>query len=267
MLPQNRKKLNIFSKNKLAQTEKKPVCPNTAVLTNDFCMIIIEPHKFMKWGIFLTLRTVLELIVNTMLPFLVTLVLEYIRKDNQIKHSMKFRIIVGIILGITSAFGSELGTAVSNGALINTRSAAVVSAGLFFGCTAGIISGVIASMERVLAAFVWHSAGTYTVWACALATLVIGTVAGLLHRSAFRNRHYVLWIGLLIGGTSEIFHIGLNLLFKLNDFQTMWTIAKEVFWPQVLCNAVAIGLSSVSVKLIKITGHQSVPEPQNALNS
>ena len=204
------------------------------------------------------LRTVLEMIVNTILPVAITVILEYIRKDNGIKHSTRFKIIVGIILGITSALGSELGFAVSNAALINTRSAAVVSAGLFFGLPAGIIAGFIASLERVLAAFVWHSAGTYTVWACSIATLVIGIVSGLLHRRTFRDRHYVLWIGLLIGATSEIFHIGLNLLFKINDFAPMWTIAKEVAVPQVVCNAIAIGLSSVCVKLIKITGYKAV---------
>ena len=203
------------------------------------------------------LSTILELIVSVIMPVAITMVLEYIRKDNAIKHSLKFKIIVGIILGITSAFGSELGIAVTNGALINTRSAAVVSAGLFFGLPAGIIAGGIASLERVLAAFVWKTAGVYTVWACSLATLIIGTVAGLLHRRAFRDKHYVLWIGLLIGATSELFHIGLNLLFKINDIEPMWIIAKEVFVPQVVCNAVAIGLSSVGVKLIKITGYKA----------
>lgn len=208
-------------------------------------------------NVIMELRTVLELIVSVILPVAITVVLEYVRKDNGMKNSTRFRIIVGIILGITSAFGSELGIPVSNDALINTRSAAVVSAGLFFGLPAGVIAGFIASLERVLAAFVWHSAGTYTVWACSLATLVIGTVAGLLHRRAFRNRHYVLWVGLLIGATSEFFHIGLNLLFKINDIAPMWKIAKEVFVPQVVCNAAAIGLSSVCVKLIKITGYKA----------
>ncbi len=204
------------------------------------------------------LRTVFEMIANVILPVAITIVLEYVRKDNAIKHSLRFKIIVGIILGFTSALGNELGFAVSSAALINTRSAAVVSAGLFFGLPAGIIAGFIAGLERVLSAFVWQSAGTYTVWACSLATLVIGTVAGLLHRRAFRDRHYVLWIGLLIGATSELFHIGLNLLFKINDIAPMWIIAKEVFVPQVLCNAIAIGLSSVAVKLIKITGYKAV---------
>ncbi len=204
------------------------------------------------------LRTVFEMIANVILPVAITIVLEYVRKDNAIKHSLRFKIIVGIILGFTSALGNELGFAVSNAALINTRSAAVVSAGLFFGLPAGIIAGFIAGLERVLSAFVWHSAGTYTVWACSLATLVIGAVAGLLHRRAFRDQHYVLWIGLLIGATSELFHIGLNLLFKINDIAPMWIIAKEVFVPQVLCNAIAIGLSSVAVKLIKITGYKAV---------
>ena len=203
------------------------------------------------------LRTVLEMVVNIILPVAITVVLEYVRKDNGIKHSIRFKIVVGIVLGITSALGSELGFAVSNAAIINTRSAAVVSAGLFFGLPAGIIAGSIASLERILAAFVWHSAGTYTVWACSLATLVIGTVAGLLHNRTFRNRHYVMWIGLLIGATSEIFHIGLNLLFKINDIEQMWIITKEVAVPQVLCNAIAIGLSAVSVKLIKITGYKA----------
>lgn len=207
---------------------------------------------------FMELRTVFEMIVNIILPVAITIILEYVRKDNGIKHSTRFKIIVGIILGITSALGSELGFAVSNAALINTRSAAVVSAGLFFGLPAGIIAGFIASLERVLAAFVWHSAGTYTVWACSLATLVIGTAAGLLHRRAFRDQHYVLWVGLLIGATSELFHIGLNLLFKVNDFAPMWVIIKEVAIPQIVCNAIAIGLSSVSVKLIKITGYKAV---------
>lgn len=204
------------------------------------------------------LRTIFEMIANVILPVAITVVLEYVRKDNAIKHSLRFKIVVGIILGLTSVLGSELGFAVSGAALINTRSAAVVSAGLFFGLPAGIIAGFIASIERVLSAFAWHTAGTYTVWACSLATLVIGTVSGLLHRRTFRDRHYVLWIGLLIGATSELFHIGLNLLFKVNDIAPMWVIIKEVFVPQVLCNAIAIGLSSVAVKLIKITGYKAV---------
>ena len=190
------------------------------------------------------LRSIFELILCAVLPIVITMILLYASKEHKLSDSLKYKIFAGIILGIVAIFNTELGATVMNGAIVNTRDAAALCAGLCFGLPGGIVAGLIGGIERVLAAFVWGSAGTYTVWACAISTMLCGLVAGILHETLLKKDKKITFLGgFIIGLCGEIVHLGLIALFKLNDIANAMDVIRSLAIPQIICNALAVGLT------------------------
>ena len=198
----------------------------------------------------LDLRSVFELRLCIILPIIVTGLLVLVEKDRGLKNSLKYKIFAGIIYGIIAVFGTEIGIQSVNGTLINLRDASVICAGMAFGLPGGIIAGVIGSVERILAAYVWHSAGTFTAFACALSTLLAGTVAGIFGNTIFKNKTPSVLFGLIMGIATEINHLGLAVLFRLNYIDRGLEIVRNALIPMIICNTVSVVFAIILIKIL-----------------
>ena len=78
----------------------------------------------------------------------------------------KKQAIIGSVFGILAILSTEFGIPVE-GAMLNVRNAAPLTAGLVFGWPAGILAGIIGGMERRLA----------SLWGVAETTRLAGTIA------------------------------------------------------------------------------------------
>ena len=108
--------------------------------------------------------TIFRLVTAALLPVLVTVVFYLSEKKNRFHNitNIPKQILIGITFGIIAILATEFGIPV-DGAVLNVRNAAPLTAGLVFGWPAGIIAGLLGGIER------WFSvAGDYTRLACTL---------------------------------------------------------------------------------------------------
>ena len=122
-----------------------------------------------------------------MLPFLasVALYLIFQSEKNSSMSEKKRQIIAGLIFGVTAIMATEFGVQ-TGGAILNTRNASPLCAGLFFGPWAGIISGIIGGVERWFCVY-WGGA-FFTRNGCALATILTGFIAAFLREKSFEKK-------------------------------------------------------------------------------
>lgn len=109
----------------------------------------------------------------------------------------------GLLFGLVAIFATN-NTVPFKTALTNMRDASPLVAGLIFGPWAGITAGLVGGLERLL-----HN-GVTTV-PCAIATLLAGVVASVIHIRT-KGRVVRLWQGFLIGVFMEVLHMLLVLM-------------------------------------------------------
>ena len=90
-----------------------------------------------------------QLAFSTLLPVAITLAFKALIRHTRFGKLSYWiqQILIGICFGAVAVFGTEFGINI-DGAVINVRDAAPITAGLFFGSPAGIIAGVIGGVER-----------------------------------------------------------------------------------------------------------------------
>ncbi|MBQ2655305.1 MAG: hypothetical protein IJF95_01575, partial [Erysipelotrichaceae bacterium] len=128
-----------------------------------------------------------QLVILSMLPFLasVALYLIFQSEKNSSMSEKKRQIIAGLVFGVTAIMATEFGVQ-TGGAILNSRNASPLCAGLFFGPWAGIISGIIGGVERWFCVY-WGGA-FFTRNGCALATILTGFVAAFLREKIFEKK-------------------------------------------------------------------------------
>lgn len=156
------------------------------------------------------------------------------------------QIIIGIIFGGISVFGSEFGFELL-GTVANIRDAAPLSAGLIFGAPAGIISGLIGGIYRWFSVF-W-GAGTYTRLACTIATILAGFMAAGLRKLMFDDKRATWGYGICITVICEVIHMLLIFITNMSDSSYAFEFVKGASIPMILGNSVAVGLSIVVVSV------------------
>lgn len=158
------------------------------------------------------------------------------------------QIIIGIIFGMVTVFCSEMGVEV-NGAVANTRDAAILCAGLIFGGPAGIIAGIIGAVER------WFSVswggGEYTRLACTLACLISGFLSAFLHKFVYERKIPSKFQGMIVAVGVEIIHLGLVFWTRSDNMQQTLFIVKAVSFPMIAINAITVFCAVGVVFLIK----------------
>lgn len=157
------------------------------------------------------------------------------------------QIIYGVIFGLLAVVGTEYGVPI-NGAVMNIRDAAPLSAGLFFGAPAGIIAGLIGGIERWFA--VYWGAGTYTRLACTLGTIFAGLFGAFVKKFMLEGRKPGFIYGGIIGMIAEVVHMLLVYYTNAEDptqAHAVTTTCAPVMIPLV---ALAVALSGLVISMI-----------------
>ncbi|MGN1099220.1 MAG: SpoIIE family protein phosphatase [Christensenellales bacterium] len=193
--------------------------------------------------------TVLRLVSATVFPVLLAVVLylaERKTKFGKLNYRIK-QLIIGVLFGGVAVFATEFGIPV-DGAVLNVRNAAPLTAGLLFGGPAGIIAGVIGGAHRWLATL-W-GAGAFSRVACSLACVFAGLFGAGCRKFLFENKKPSWFSGLAIGITTEVLHMLLLFVTNMNDVYSAYKIVEICALPMIFCNAVSVMLSLLFVSLI-----------------
>jgi LytS/YehU family sensor histidine kinase len=83
------------------------------------------------------------------------------------------KVVVGVVLGVLAIFGTLWGMKLGDGTVINVRELASMIAGFAAGPVGGAIAGLIGGMHR-------YTYGGTTAIPCAVSTILIGVIAGLI---------------------------------------------------------------------------------------
>ena len=109
----------------------------------------------------MTMTTAIQigaLVFMTLLPIALSGILYVVERQQwtkKISYAVK-QAIIGVLFGLIAVLATEVGIPV-NGAVLNVRNAAPLTAGLLFGGPAGIIAGLIGGVYRWFAT--WSAAG------------------------------------------------------------------------------------------------------------
>lgn len=190
--------------------------------------------------------TVIKLTISSILPIMFSVILYRADKKTNFSKITYWhkQIIIGAVFGLLAIISTHLGVEI-NGASINVRDAAPLSAGLIFGGPAGIIAGLIGGVERFFASF-W-GIGQSTQLACSLATLCAGFFSAIMRKFIFDSKIPSVFYGLLIGITTEVFHMLLIYFTKMSDIYAAFTYIQDCTLPMTWCNGITVMLSILSV--------------------
>ena len=157
------------------------------------------------------------------------------------------QIIIGVLFGAASAFASNYGEEWL-GTVVNVRDAAPLSAGLIFGAPAGIISGLIGGIYRWFS--VYWGAGTYTRFACSIATVIAGFMSAVLRKRMFDNKKPTWGYGVSIAVACEVIHMLLIFMTNMSNSSQAFEFVKGATIPMIIGNAIAVGAAIVIVSLL-----------------
>lgn len=194
--------------------------------------------------------TALKLAGTAALPVVVSVLLYMMeRKEGTLKNLsyQKKQIIFGLIFGVVAIFGTEFGVAV-DGAVMNTRDAAPLCAGLIFGAPAGILAGVIGGVERWFA--VYWGAGQYTRLACTLATILAGLFGAAIRKFIFDDKKPTVFYGLVAGVVMEILHMLMVFITNIDDVATAFSIVQLCAPYMIVLNGLSVMLAVLFVSMI-----------------
>ena len=95
-------------------------------------------------------------------------------------------------------------------------------------------------------------AGSYSALACSLSTILAGVLAAVIRREMFENKRPGWLFCLAIGVVMEIIHLTILFLTHLDAPSQAFTIVRACTFPMVLCNSVAVSLSSLMIELFSV---------------
>lgn len=192
---------------------------------------------------------IIKLIISSILPIIFSVIFYQAEKKTSFRKITywKKQLIIGVVFGLLAVISTHLGIE-TEGAVINVRDAAPLSAGLIFGGPAGIIAGLIGGVERFFASF-W-GIGIITRFACSLATLCAGLFAALMRKFIFDSKIPSVFYGLLIGITTEVFHMLLIYFTNLLNVYNAFEYIQDCTLSMTLCNGFTVMLSILSVSLL-----------------
>ncbi len=193
--------------------------------------------------------TVFLLVCATLLPVAPAVVLYLLERKTpfgKIKY-WKRQLVAGLLFGGVAILATEFGIPVQ-GAVLNVRNAAPLTAGLLFGGPAGILAGAIGGVYRWIATF-W-GAGEFSRLACSIACILAGLFGAGCRKFMFDNKKAAWFYGLAIGCTTEVLHMLLLFLTNMDDIYTSYTIVAICAPPMIACCGISVMLSLFFVALV-----------------
>lgn len=195
------------------------------------------------------LASIIKLTIATLLPVVFAVILFFLDRKTKFGKlpRMVKQVIYGIIFGCIAIAGTEYGIPM-NGAVVNVRDGAVLTAGLIFGGPAGIIAGLIGGIERWIA--VAWGVGSFTRVACSVSTALAGFYAAAVKKYMFNNKKPNWGISLAIGIVMEIFHLTMVFITNMGENERAMAVVKACTLPMVIANGIAVMLSALVISLL-----------------
>lgn len=194
--------------------------------------------------------TVLKLAATAALPVVVSVLLYTAERQVEGIKNLSYKkkqVLFGILFGLVAICGTEFGVPV-DGAVMNTRDAAPLCAGLIFGAPAGIIAGVIGGVERWFA--VYWGAGQYTRLACSIATILAGIFGALIRKFIFDDKKPTVFYGVVAGVVMEILHMLMVFVTNMDDIETAFSIVQLCAPYMIVLNGLSVMLAVLFVSMI-----------------
>lgn len=191
----------------------------------------------------------LSLTIAALLPVVISMVIYLLDKKTafgKINNKAK-QAIIGIIFGMLAILGTEYGIPI-NGAQVNCRDAAVITAGLLFGGPAGIIAGLIGGIERWVA--VAWGVGTFTRVACTVSTILAGFYAAAMRKFMFENKKPSWLLSFAIGVVIEVFHLTMVFVTNISTPDEAMKVVVACSAPMIIANGVSVMLSAMVISFI-----------------
>lgn len=149
-----------------------------------------------------------------------------------LEESLKKQVLLGLFFGLISMIGTFLGV-YTNDAIANIRDVGAITGGLYGGPVVGAIAGIIGGVHRA-------SLGGFSANSCALATILNGTISGLLYRMKHKT-HFSPIAGLFVGVMAEAFHMVLVLLIT-TPYEQAYALVSHVAGPMIAVNSIGVML-------------------------
>lgn len=203
------------------------------------------------------MNSYIALTIVALLPAIASTIIHILDKKTKLANADKKvkQFFIGVVFGLIAILGTEYGIPI-NGAQINCRDAAVLSAGLFFGGPAGIIAGLLAGIERWVA--VAWGVGTFTRTACTVSTILAGFYSAFLRKFLFENKKPSWILSLAIGVVMEVFHLTMVFVTNMNTPNEAMSVVMACSLPMIAANGLSTMLSAVAITIIskeKIGSH------------
>ena len=156
----------------------------------------------------------------------------------------KKQAIIGTVFGVLAILSTEFGIPVE-GAMLNARNAAPLTAGLVFGWPAGIIAGCIGGAERWLASL-WGVAEK-TRLAGTLATIFAGFFGAAVRKFMMDDKKTSWLYGIAVGITAEVMHMLILFVTNFGDLNTALNIAQKCALPMISACGLSVMCSTLLV--------------------
>lgn len=193
--------------------------------------------------------TAFLLIISALIPVLFA-VFFYILEKKTKWNSIPFRyrqLIIGVVFGLVACSATHFGITTS-GVVLNVRNAAPLIAGLVFGAPAGILAGILGGVHRYVVAL--FGIGVYSQIACSVATVCAGLFGAFSRKFIFGNKRSSWLYGLLIGTSTEVIHMILLVITKLDDLNRALDVVYICAPPMIIATAMSVMLAEWLIVMI-----------------
>jgi sigma-B regulation protein RsbU (phosphoserine phosphatase) len=155
------------------------------------------------------------------------------------KFNWKNQLIIILLFGALSIFGTYGGIILPSGAIANIRDLGPMVAGLAAGPVVGLGAGLIGGIHR-------YFLGGFVCVPCALSTILAGILGGAIYR--LRKGEFVLiWQAVLFAVVMELLHMGLVLLIARPYSEALITV-KEIILPMTAANALGTAIFAFIIR-------------------
>ncbi len=141
------------------------------------------------------------------------------------------KVVIILIFGGFSIFGTLVGTPLPSGAIVNVRDFAPIIAGLIGGPVVGLGAGLMGGVHRF-----FMGGSTYIV--CGVATILAGLAGGVVHR-ILKGRLLPFYYGALLAVAIEVLH-GVLVFAEVHPASAAWEIIEAAIPPMMIANGLGV---------------------------
>ncbi len=155
------------------------------------------------------------------------------------KFTVVNQVIMIVLFGALSIFGTYGGLSLPSGAIANIRDLGPMVAGLVAGPVVGLGAGLIGGVQR-------YYMGGFVCVPCSLSTVLAGLFGGLIY--LINKREFVLvWQAALFAIFMELLHMGLTLLIA-KPYEEAMGVVQQVILPMTTANAIGVAIFAFIIR-------------------